>query len=460
MCESLHEDHWTNLTVRDVDNWSSIFSSYLSMIHSSIPSLVLTSMLAAYTCLADEPPPLTAADFTLDYQYGSRNSRVEKLGENHFAFHRGKSIEGDDRTSTPQFEIHRGIRGRRVTIDFHGLGAPSWGSGERSRHNKNMAYSLDGRNWTPVLQEVVRIDKEGRVVTGEAEGHQVARVVLGPFESDSLYYGWQIPLSHEMAEELYREWAGDPRTGRFLQVNELGKSIGGRTLYRLEITDPESDVSRSDRWVHWVSSAHPHEGKARWRVAGLIDWLLSDDPAAADSRRRSIWHVTIMMNPDGVNLGFTRINLQNIDMNRAYRIAGSHPSQAHEAYIFQREVERIMASNEPLTTFTDMHVWGGRVEPMIQPGPEFGRGPGKLGEWTDLREIMKRHDPKGLYKDLDTRSGGATVWDGGVHRHLGITASLVEGGGLIDSQADNMEAGRIYGRSYSEFYRGTKRELQ
>lgn len=426
----------------------------------SILRLLLASLLSAPAALAEEVPPLTAADFTLDYQYGSRNSRVEQIGKNHFAFHRGKSLEGDERSSAPQFEIHRGIRGRRITVDIHGLGAPSWGSGERSRHNMHMAYSLDGRIWTPIRQEVIRVDDQGREVTDEDQGRQASRVVLGPFESDSLYFGWQIPLSHELAEQLYREWASNRRTGRFLSVHELGRSIGGRTLYRLEITDPESDVPRSDRWVHWVSSAHPHEGKARWRVAGLIDWLLSDGPAAADSRRRCIWHVTIMMNPDGVDHGFTRVNLQNIDMNRAYRVAGSHPSQAHEAYIYQREIERIMASEEPLTTFTDMHVWGGRVEPMIHLGPEFGSGPGKIGEWTELRDILKRHDPDDLYKDLDARNGGATVWDGGIHRHLGITASLVEGGGLIDSQADNIEAGRIYGRSYSEFYRGTKRDLQ
>lgn len=422
--------------------------------------ILLASFLGAPSAFT-EAPPLTAADFTIDYQFGSRNSRVEQVGENHFAFHRGKSLEGDNRTSAPQFEIHRGIRGRQVTIDIHGLGAPSWGSGERSQHNMHLAYSLDGRTWTPVLQEVIRVDEEGRRLSPDAsEGKQVSRVVLGPFDSDSLYFGWQIPLSHELAEKLYREWASDPRTARLVTVNELGKSIGGRTLYRLEITDPESDVPRADRWVHWVSSAHPHEGKARWRVAGLIDWLLSADPAAADSRRRSIWHVTIMMNPDGVDHGFTRVNMQNIDMNRAYRVAGSHPSQAHEGFIYQREIERIMASGEPLITFTDMHVWGGRVEAMIHLGPEFGSGPGKIGEWTALRETIKRQDPKGLYKDLATRNGGATVWDGGVFRQFGITSSLVEGGGLIDSQADNIEAGRVYGRAYSKFYRGTKRDLR
>lgn len=303
------------------------------------------------------------------------------------------------------------------------------------------AYSLDGERWTPVLQELVEPN--------------TSRITLGPFDSDSLFFGWQIPFSNELGLRFVNRWLDDPEVSRFITVHDVGRSFEGRRLYRLEITDPDSSVPREDRWVHWVSSSHPHEGKARWRVYGVADWLLTDE--AADHRKRTIWHVVFMMNPDGVARALSRFNMEGIDMNRAYRPEGSDPSQAHEPYLFQREIERIMGSDEPLTTFTDMHVWGNQVEPMIRPGPEFGEGKGRLGDWTKLATIMDRKDPQDLIMELALRkSTNFTMWDGGVHSQFGITSSLVEGGGTLDTQEENVEAGRVYARSYDAFYTGIK----
>ncbi|MEX2641377.1 MAG: M14 family zinc carboxypeptidase [Balneolales bacterium] len=383
--------------------------------------------------------PLSEHDFVLDGPYGGYESAIEQVGENHFIFRRGQHPIDESRSSLPQFMIPANFKGNPLTVDIHGLSLPSTG------HNYHMAYSFDGRNWTPIRQRQV--------------ADNVSRIEIPPSNSDSFYFGFQIPLSHDTAERFMKQWAAGLETADYLTVHSIGRSVQGRPLYRMEITDAGSPHKYEDRWVHYISQAHPHEGKSRWRVKGMIDWLLSDAPEAAEARRRHIWHFVLVMNPDGVNNGFTRVNLEGVDMNRTYHVSGSDSTkQAWEGYVYQRDIERLMASDTPLTTFWDMHVWGRRVEPMMHPGPEFGNGDGQLGDWTELRRMMEGYDDHDLIKPLETRSydGGTTVWDRGVHHQFGITSSLVEGGGYLDTQEENMQAGSILIRSISEFYRGTR----
>jgi hypothetical protein len=167
------------------------------------------------------------------------------------------------------------------------------------------------------------------------------------------------------------------------------------------------------------------------------------------------------MNPDGLNNGFTRVNAEGMDMNRTFLVDGADRSeQAHEGYIYQRDIETFMESDHPLTTFWDMHVWGREVEPMIHPGPEFGEKAGQLGPWEKLRDIIESYDEYDLIIPLAIRrfEGQATLWDRGVHHRYGITSAIVEGSGYLDTQEENMKAGEVLIKSINDFYRGTRRE--
>ena len=105
----------------------------------------------------------------------------------------------------------------------------------------------------------------------------------------------------------------------------------------------------------------------------MIEWLFSD--AAAEARRRTICHFTLMMSPDSARHGWYRTNAEGFDMNRTYRVEGADRNQqAHEAYVFQSDFEALMRSDAPVTTTWSMHTWAGRMEPMVMcPGPEAGQ---------------------------------------------------------------------------------------
>ncbi|MGV8093895.1 MAG: M14 family zinc carboxypeptidase [Mangrovibacterium sp.] len=204
-----------------------------------------------------------------------------------------------------------------------------------------------------------------------------------------------------------------------------GKSLGGLNLYRLTITDASNTIQKNKKWVHYFTNPHPGEHNAQWRMMGMIEWLLSDQ--GDDFRRRSICHFILMMSPDAPHKGWYRVNGQGIDMNRSYSPGGvDKDKQAHEAYIFQKDLELIMTSESPVTTLWGMHTWAGIVEPLV-----YFIQDERLSTWTAWRDILLELDQDTLIKPLALRekSGyGPTSWEYGAHTHLGITTILCEGG--------------------------------
>jgi hypothetical protein len=189
-------------------------------------------------------------------------------------------------------------------------------------------------------------------------------------------------------------------------------------------------------------------------MVGMIRWLLSDD--GADCRKRSIFHFVPMMSPDAPSNGWYRVNAQGVDMNRSYCPKGADPkTQAHEAYIVQKDLEALMASPAPVTDMWSMHTWGGIVEPICIPGPEMAA----LGSWQALRDAIEHHDTAKLIKPLKTgpeSAYGGTSWTHGPHEQFGITTILCEGAGVIYTKDKNIESGRTLIRGLTDYYKGTK----
>jgi hypothetical protein len=169
-----------------------------------------------------------------------------------------------------------------------------------------------------------------------------------------------------------------------------------------------------------------------------------------------------MTSPDGPSHGWYRVNSQGIDMNRAYFVRGSDPKrQAHEAYIVQKDLEELMASEAPLTTLWSMHTWLGPVEPILLPGPEFNT---QSFSWERLRDILIKNDPDKLAEPLKLDSkpaiSNSTKWHGGPHVQFGISTFLCEGSGDWSRKEDSLNAGVLLIRSLVEFYQGVKQPIQ
>ena len=420
----------------------------------TLRATVMIAVLSATACAGGD---LEVSDFDFGPPLGCEGATIEKIGTNHFAVQLGHAPEIPGWANFLQFRILRHARGNalKLTVSFKGeTGRPF--------HVNFQSWSYDAVKWHPIKFESVREEKDA------ATGARIrtAELSFPPFEQDAVWCGFQVPLTYQQSLAMIGKWKKNPA----VTVHELGKSIDGRNLSRIEITDPKSPVPRERRWVHYAAGQHPGEYNAMWRMVGMIEWLLSD--AGVDARRRFICHFVIMQCPDGPPNGWQRTNRQGIDMNRSYAPAGAFEGQGHEPYIFQKDLERIMASPSPLTTIWCMHTWPGIVELGISLHPDDAARFGPLERFAEvLAELDRNHDlikppyayeysgwPRKPWTPADSKSDGKSgqQWWAGPRDQFGITAVLCEGSAGLLIRQENIDSGKIIMEALSEYYSGVK----
>ena len=105
-----------------------------------------------------------------------------------------------------------------------------------------------------------------------------------------------------------------------LRFDEVGKSIEGDPLHMLLITNfnDSFDDLANKRAVIFTSRVHPGESNGSYVIQGVIEFLLSNDPVAKNLRKKYIFKIIPMLNPDGVTRGNFRMNVLGKDLNRMW----------------------------------------------------------------------------------------------------------------------------------------------
>lgn len=408
---------------------------------AATPTLMITGwilflLVAACGSAEESVEPLSVEDFKFDGPHGSAGARISEVTENHFEVELAAAPNQPGWPNKLNFEIIDNAKGNDLILDVSFDGGPGMSFNEYFQ-----SWSYDRESWHPVLWE-----------RGHDESPQEDRLVFDEFEEDRVFVGTQLPLSFEEAERMLEEWDRHPDA----TLHTVGESLQGRPLYRLEITSSNSDIPRSERWVHYMANQHPGEHNSQWRMAGVAEWLLSEEGRQA--RENSIVHLILYMSPDASHHGWYRVNEEGVDMNRSYSPTGANEDeQAHEAYFWQRDLEAIMASEAPVTTIWAMHTWQGLVEPLLRRGPEFGE---RVGPWTELRDRLLEADTDSLIKPLALREGessyGNVSWSDGPNHQFGMTAILCEGGSHLYTKEENKSSGRAIIEALTSFYSGTR----
>eukprot|EP00392_Amoebophrya_sp_AT5.2_P018322 g18838.t1 len=126
-----------------------------------------------------------------------------------------------------------------------------------------------------------------------------------------------------------------PRAGKhvFLRVEKFCKSLQGRNLYLMTITDdrlfrfdphdpkklPKLNEALTARPAAFLSArVHPGETPGQFSFLGMVQFLLSDDDRAEALRRAFVFRCIPILNPDGVSLGHYRMNSRGLNLNRFY----------------------------------------------------------------------------------------------------------------------------------------------
>lgn len=393
--------------------------------------LYVVVALVLFSCSAQNKE-LTVTDFKFDGEFGCQGAVIEKVGKNHFRLIPGHAPEHPNWPNMIQFEITNNAKGNdlRLDVDFPVANA--------SYHFDDYfnSWSYDRANWNPVLWRDYQ----------HADSRRSNVLIFPEFEEDVVYVGHQVPFSYDYLIELISEWKKNP----YVEVHDLGKSLQDRDMYRLTVANHSTG---DQKWVHYFTNQHPGEHNSQWRMVGMLEWLLSEK--GRTFRENSIAHFVFMMSPDAPSKGWYRTNAQGVDGNRSYFPTGADKEkQAHEAYLCQSDLEKLMKSDKPITTIWSMHTWQGAVEPILIRGPEFGRD---VDNWMMFRDIMIKNDPSLLIEPLRVNEkpdeGDKSYWTYGPHAQFGITAILCEGAGNFYTKSQNIQSGEVLIKSISEFYK-------
>jgi len=151
------------------------------------------------------------------------------------------------------------------------------------------------------------------------------------------------PQPDEIEAQL-REAAGG--SGGCAEIKAIGKSIEGRDILSARVTDPS--VPDDDK-QHALIIAGQHGGEESGRLGALavVKWLCSDDPGAAETRRKQLVVIVPCLNPDGT-VRDVRGNANDVNLNRQYD---------PEAESRELEAEHVMGLAEELMPdmLADMH---------------------------------------------------------------------------------------------------------
>eukprot|EP00035_Acanthoeca_spectabilis_P015495 m.309963 g.309963 ORF g.309963 m.309963 type:complete len:1236 (+) comp16372_c1_seq2:240-3947(+) len=236
---------------------------------------------------------------------------------------------------------------------------------------------------------------------------------------DTCYLAYHYPFTYSDCQShlagLTRKWPS--RVRRDL----LCRTLGGNRCDLLTITsstaaDEQSHPVADRKYIVLTSRVHPGESNASWMMKGALDFLTSDDPMASELRRRFVFKIVPMLNPDGVANGNHRCSLAGADLNRKWQRLHPllHPTIAYTKMVFTFLKERGILPE----LYCDFH--GHSRRKMV-----FIYGCGADNDVVGFPKALSAEAPQFSFKSsrftvTDDKEGSArvTVW-----REFGITRS-------------------------------------
>lgn len=159
-------------------------------------------------------------------------------------------------------------------------------------------YSYDGRHWTHAA-------KEDWTALGSS-----MRLRMKPAQN-RFWLAHIAPYTNRDLARLLDSIKGEPA----IKYEVIGKSVQGRDLPMLTITDPSG--THKQRKVVWLMfRQHSWETGSSWVGEGAVRFLLSSDPIANRIRQETVFKVLPIQDPDGVFRGGVRFNAYGYDLNR------------------------------------------------------------------------------------------------------------------------------------------------
>jgi hypothetical protein len=230
-------------------------------------------------------------ELATDFESGN-GTELRRIGPNHYAVTL-ETEPGEHPYSGNGYYLCVGVVNRRpeersVRLRVRAPTKPAWRWAPQMQHmilRRGGEWSqLDPRAIQPVEGTGDTVDVEVPLPAGGSEDGQDGAVFV------SNYHWWPYSEAVEWLRHLPADRA---------RVTEIGRSFQGRAIYAVEIGEGGADAPRM---VHTQTPQPAEMGSLACKA--MVDYLCSDDPEAADIRKRFVTCFIPMTNPDGTVMGY------------------------------------------------------------------------------------------------------------------------------------------------------------
>lgn len=333
---------------------------------------------------------LLAITIHTDFE-GGNIAKVEKISETHFRCTVNGEVDQDKRNRQPSWFYFRmdGVEGKEITVDLTGFKGEynyrptdgKWAGRLRP------AFSVDDRNWQ--IAEDVEFDAV----------ESSLRVRLKP-AGNRVWLARQAPYTERHLKALLNDIARHA----FVRQESIGKSVEGRPIPLVTITNPKIDNAKKK--VIWLMARqHSWESGTSWVAEGALRFLSSADPEAVRLRDGYIFKMFPMCDPDGVARGGVRFNKYGYDLNRNWDVVD--PERMPEIHSQRKAVLDWVDKGNRIDLFLTLH--NTESADYIQGSLTGGGAPmQELGQrfWKLLDEKTVFYSPKGPRNTTETTTAG------------------------------------------------------
>lgn len=182
------------------------------------------------------------------------------------------------------------------------------------------------------------------------------------YENDTVYFCHCYPYTYSTLMKYLEKLSEIPEYSSFLEISTLCKTLAGNICPILTITDSiasykkhaseKSKTFSKKKGVVLTARVHPGETNSSYIIQGAIDFLLSESNQARNLRKKFVFKIVPMLNPDGVVYGNYRCSLLGVDLNRRWKEPNMH---LHPTIFYTKEMIKYFQRTHHLFFFCDIH---------------------------------------------------------------------------------------------------------
>lgn len=147
------------------------------------------------------------------------------------------------------------------------------------------------------------------------------------------------------------------------------------------------NFAKSKRVYVVAARVHPSEAASSYLLEGFLDRLKQQDNSTQTFFNRSVLYVVPMLNPDGVQLGFTRCDANGFNLNARYKGADLHTPSIYALKKFMKH----QSGRSKVRMFLDLHAHFTRRGFFIFGNP---LRPKSYRHVLEFPFLLKRHAPQ------------------------------------------------------------------